>query len=95
VRKIVHKNDWIIEYNLEADLYHYWVLIFLLGKYQKDTGSSVSTIFNWYYQDDDATFQLVDNTKTQKNKYGQKRFQKGGLQQKQKQQQGWQQQRVI
>jgi translation initiation factor 3 subunit D len=41
----------------------------------------VNTIFNWYYTDDDNTFQLVDNTKTQtKRNFGARRFQNRGFQ---------------
>jgi hypothetical protein len=79
-------------------------LTYSIARYGQKEGSGVSTIFNWYYQDDDSSFQLVDNTKAQAKKvYGTaRRFQRGGFQQQQQQQQqyggrgrsqnqGWQQ----
>jgi len=60
-------------------------------KHQKEINGA-STNFNWYYQDDDSSFQLVDNTKTQGKKYGQRRYQKGFQQFRQKQNVGWVQQ---
>jgi len=53
------------------------------SRFTKDnrSGEGVNTIFNWYYTDDDNTFQLVDNTKTQtKRNYGARRFQNRGFQ---------------
>jgi len=60
---------------------------------QKGQSDSVNTIFNWYYQDDDASFQLVDNTKAQPSRraFG-KRFQQRGYQQMKTQHQRGQQQ---
>lgn len=62
------------------------------GRYPKESKDGVSTIFNWYYTDDDSSFQLVDNTKTTTKKtYGAKRFQNRGNQQlRQHKQQSWQ-----
>jgi len=52
-------------------------------RYQKEkTSESTSTIFNWQYQDDDSTFQLVDSTRAQtKRVYGRRGFQNRGYQQ--------------
>jgi len=49
------------------------------GRFQKE-GATVSTIFNWYYQDDEASFQLVDSTKAQTKRSftGRHRFQNRG-----------------
>jgi len=61
----------------------------------KDNSQGVSTIFSWYYQDDDNTFQVVDNQKNQLKRSvgGRGRFQKNF---QQRQQRGhlttWQQQ---
>lgn len=90
--KLGKASDWQAQYQGKA-------------RYGQKEGSGVSTIFNWYYQDDDSSFQLVDNTKTQAKKtYGTARRyqQRGGFQQQQQQQQqyggrgqqknqGWQQ----
>jgi hypothetical protein len=41
-----------------------------VGRYQqKEKESTVNTMFNFYYQDEDASFQLVDNTKVQTKKF--------------------------
>lgn len=64
------------------------------GKFQKES-AGVNTIFNWYYQDDDNTFQLVDNTKTQTKRAFGRRFQNRNYQQMRQQHQrgqNWQQQ---
>jgi len=43
---------------------------------QQREGAAQNTIFNYYYQDDETTFQLVDNTKTQARRpYANRRFQ--------------------
>lgn len=64
------------------------------GRYQKggDNQQGVSTIFSWYYQDDDNTFQLVDNQKNQlKRSVGGRRFQKNFQQRQQRGHNNWQQ----
>jgi len=47
-----------------------------------DGREGVNTIFNWYYTDDDNSFQLVDNTKITTKRYGSgaRRFQNRGFQ---------------
>jgi len=54
---------------------------FQKGAAEQREGTS-NTIFNWYYTDDDNSFQLVDNTKIQTKRYGAgtRRFQNRGFQ---------------
>jgi len=65
------------------------------GKYQqKEQSSGISTIFDWRYQDDDNTFQLVDSTKAKRftTRKFQKNYQQGLRQQTKGQNAAWQQQ---
>eukprot|EP01116_Phalansterium_solitarium_P013661 TRINITY_DN31063_c0_g1_i1.p1 TRINITY_DN31063_c0_g1~~TRINITY_DN31063_c0_g1_i1.p1 ORF type:complete len:548 (+),score=152.77 TRINITY_DN31063_c0_g1_i1:86-1729(+) len=55
-------------------------------RYQQRDGASQNTIFNFYYQDDESSFQLVDNTRAQTRRpYTNRRFQnqRGNMQQRQ------------
>jgi len=48
------------------------------GRYQKQQQQQqegVTTIFQWQYQDDDSTFQIVDSTKNQLKKVGGRKYQ--------------------
>jgi len=63
------------------------------GRYQRKTeqqSEGVATIFQWIYQDDDSSFQLVDSSRSQLKKVGGRKYQNKFQQRQQKGHGNWQ-----